>query len=84
MDATMMKFPLLLVGGRISPLTYPPRQALNAGVLNESLSGDEEDDSKANILLAQAASAKCASSHEMDEDLRIPNDNELSTIWAGT
>jgi exonuclease VII small subunit len=48
----------------------------------ESLSGDEEDDSKAAaiILKRQAvASAKCASGRESDEDLRIPYANELAT-----
>ena len=46
----------------------------------ESLSGDDEDDSKANILLTPTASAKCASGCKSDEEeLRIPYANELCT-----
>jgi hypothetical protein len=46
----------------------------------ESLSGNDEDNSKANILLTPAASAKYASGRESDEEeLRIPNTNEFCT-----
>jgi hypothetical protein len=45
----------------------------------ESLSGDKDDDSKANIVAAQTASAKPASGRESNEEIRIPYANELST-----
>jgi hypothetical protein len=47
----------------------------------ESLSGKEENDSKkANILLIQAVSAKCARGHESDQELRIPYANLRSRL----
>jgi hypothetical protein len=45
----------------------------------ESLSGDEDDDSKANILLPKGAWTKCVSGSESDEEVRIPYVDELST-----